>query len=264
MRRGVSRLSDSQLRACFEQYFESIGTTIQDSLRIQPFDNLNSREPAAQDSLPIQPFDKLNAWEPAAPCLYLIGEKSTPDLPQNTLILSQKLRDTLAAPGNVYENKAGFSLNQASIINLTSERYDQSALLAGYSGYEEYLLWNDGGLWGQAEWNARLAEQSALGDRAALRLVWLGAGWLCSRLAERLAGNNDPWFYEPDIEAWAERAMDNLMQFDTALIDYYRAEKNSEPPGRRPGITTYARYAIFCLTIIQGVTARASLSPAIA
>lgn len=213
--KGLGGQSSKNITTCFAAYLEYTATSIQKSL-INPFD---------------ANFDN---WTPETKILYLIGAGFSEDFSEKILALSQKLRAALS--GEKFINKASYALYQASVINLISGRFTQSPLLAGTLGYEEYLLWNDGGLWGKQAWNDRVAELTALGhlteENARLRLAWLGAGWLSSRLEIRLSDKNEPWYYEPDIEFWAKTAMTDLQQFDTALISYYQ-KKKSEPPGRK-------------------------------
>lgn len=214
----IKTASSSKLKNCFEQIStdrSNNGHTVITSI-INPFGSGFSN------------------WVPRPKCLLLVGEKISDDFSSKVLLLSQKLREVLADENNSFSKQAGFALIQASAINLISERFQQSPLMAGTLGYEEYLLWNDGGLWGQDDWNTRLAEFNHLGNKASLRLAWLGSGWLCSRLDESLSGNNNAWFYEPDIETWAKTAMETLLQFDEVLIKHYEIDKSSVPPGRKP------------------------------
>ncbi|NOS88423.1 MAG: hypothetical protein HOP34_07740 [Methylococcaceae bacterium] len=223
-----------------------------------------------QNNLRIENLDNIDKLKLTAPCLYLMGEKPTDDLPKNVLLFCQKLRDSLAGeenpyatnnqPKNVlaffqkprdslagnanpYPTKVGFSLNQAMILNFSSDRYEQSALHPGNLGYNEYLLWNDGGLWGADSWhNERERLLSQFDAQAAdNRLAWLGAGWLSSRLSEHIQNNPKPWIHHPDIDTWARKSLETLKQFDTVLINHYhKQEKPEDPPGRKAW-NTYLR-----------------------
>ena len=129
------------------------------------------------------------------------------------------------------------------VLNFSSDRYEQSPLHPGNLGYNEYLLWNDGGLWGPDNWHN---ERDTLippftEQEANLRLAWLGAGWLSSRLSEHIQNNPKPWIHHPDIDTWARKSLETLKQFDTVLINHYhKQEKPEDPPGRKAW-NTYLR-----------------------
>lgn len=194
--------------------------------------------------------------------LFLLAHKAKPPAEfakEIVLAFGGKLRSTLSSDAP-YKNTPGYALYQASILNLLSEAYEQSAIYDTGGIYREYLLWNDNGLWTQDEWTQRagklqntsaIAKQAALSaessipttgeaklslDDANLRLAWLGSGWLSSRQEGALEQNpsnyaTDPCPYPPEIEAWAKAALERLMTYDTVLLAYYRKEQKADLPG---------------------------------
>lgn len=89
--------------------------------------------------------------------LFLLAHKAKPPAEfaeKIVLAFGGKLRAALDS-NTPYGNLPGYALYQASILNLLSEAYEQSAIYDTGGLYREYLLWNDNGLWTQDEWKQR-------------------------------------------------------------------------------------------------------------
>lgn len=163
---------------------------------------------------------------------YLLGGFLFDGFQEKICLFLRILRKALADA----EISEGICLSQATVFDLAADRNAQSPLYSGTLNYMEYLLWDDGDLWGKEAWKKQAASLIEKNPHlsegaAALRLAWQGAGWMSSQLAMRCQSSDDSWPNPVDIETWAEAARASLVRYDHALIKYFLGEKHSSPPG---------------------------------
>ena len=187
-----------------------VGSSIADSSLKNCFFNYLSDQ---SSSAVIDPSLQADDWTPEAGKLYLPGNSLPKDYAEKTSRFLRQLREALAAGTGGFSAKPAFALNQASVFgrvnrllntgkpspafaialnqasvfDLVGDRREKSPLIDATLGYHEYLLWDDGGLWGKENWHNQHDEvKKAYGSKsntspldtwAEQRMAWVGAGW---------------------------------------------------------------------------------------
>ncbi len=188
----------------------------------------------------IDPSLQAADWTPEAGKLYFPGDSLPKDYAEKTSRFLRQLREALAAGTGGFNEKPAFALNQASVFDLVGDRREHSALIAETLGYYEYLLWDDGGLWGVKNWQSQrnnwnehctLDKKNAWAEQ---RMAWIGAGWPSQSLARWCKRFDEAWPVLPELSTMANAALERLERYDLALAEYYRKTETRDPPGYKP------------------------------
>ena len=218
----------------------------------------------------IDPSLQADDWTPEAGKLYLPGDSLPKDYAEKTSRFLRQLREALAAGTGGFSAKPAFAqnltsvfsrvnrllntgkpspafaiaLNQASVFDLVGDRREKSPLIDATLGYHEYLLWDDGGLWGKENWHNQHDEvKKAYGSKsntspldtwAEQRMAWVGAGWPNQSLARWCSILDEAWPELPEFSTMANAKLERLERYDLALAEYYRKTKTCDPPGYKP------------------------------
>jgi hypothetical protein len=182
--------------------------------------------------------------KPAPKKLYLLGRDLPKDYAAQIGLFLRKLREVSAQDDSPFQYAAGFALHQASVYDLVGDRHQQSAVIANTLGYNEYLLWDDGGLWIQADWDRQVAtwvtnqafENSIQDDgerhiKAEQRLAWLGSGAISLQLHHLCFTCTDAWPYPQQLEQILTATIERLERYDQALLTHYQSTESRQPPG---------------------------------
>jgi|GEM_PF-3235474 len=168
--------------------------------------------------------------KPSAGKIYLVGKQLQSNYAGKTSEFLSHIRK-ISAQNSPFSENIAFALHQASSYELRGER---SWFLSNTLQNYEYFLWDDGELWIQAQWDSKrqgLEEKGMSPQTAELRLAWLGSGSISLRLDHLCQSSAETLYSPPTLAQFLEATIARLERFDQAVLDYYRENKNSEPPG---------------------------------
>jgi hypothetical protein len=145
------------------------------------------------------------------------------------------IRTRTFAFGKGFKDKNAFALHHATVFDVISDPFRHSQVIHDTLGYKEYLLWDDGGLWDDKDWQAayeNLHDQGLIGEQAEQRLAWTGSGWISLQLEQACEEyKGDPCPVPPELAMFADSALLSLEAYDKALLEYYAKEQRGDPPG---------------------------------
>jgi hypothetical protein len=185
------------------------GTTASSELRYRLINWL--QKPPTYKLLEPRPLGQ--EQQPQAGELYLYGANIVSDYPAKNREFLDKLRNILSEEENPFQSSASYALNQAIIYDVLGDSSEHSRLINETLGYKEYLLWDDGGLWGQDAWDSareQLCQQSFTEEQAEQRLAWTGAGWMSLQFEHECERQKKPCPIPPSLASWASSALENL------------------------------------------------------
>lgn len=120
----------------------------------------------------------------------------------------QGLRELLGE--RKFKENIGFSLNEASSWDLFLEREKYSGIIPDAHDYQEYLLWDSAN-------TLDLSPKDGFNGSD----VWLGAGWINSRLRRQKSDFENQVHIEK-LDFWCRNANDNLSRSLDKLANFYQ------------------------------------------
>lgn len=182
--------------------------------------------------------------QPQAQKLYVLGRDLPKDYAAQISLFLRKLREVSAQNDSPFKSSRAFALHQASVYDLVGDRHQQSAMIANTLGYKEYLLWDDGGLWTQTDWDRQVAalvgnqdlkkiipEEDERQIKAEQRLAWLGSGAVSLQLRHLCSPSTEAWPYPQQLEQILAATIERLERYDQALVAHYQSSESRQPPG---------------------------------